>query len=56
MTLTVTLHIVFTDKATINQITALYDQESHLWKHNMLNLEADGPQQQKTGLGAAPVG
>lgn len=46
---------MFTDKATINQITALYDQEGHLWKHNMLNLETDGPQQQKTSLGATRV-
>lgn len=50
------LRTVFTDTPTINLITALYDQEGHLWKHNMLNLEADGPQQQKTGLGATPVG
>ncbi len=29
--------------------------EYHLWTHNMLNPEADGLQQQKTTLGAAPV-
>ncbi len=29
--------------------------EYHLWTHNTLNPEADGLQQQKTTLGAAPV-
>lgn len=54
--ITLTLHVVFTNEATINQITALQDQEGHLWKHNVWNLETDGPLQQKNGLGAARVG
>lgn len=50
------LHTVFTYKPTTNQTTALYDLEGHLGKHNTSNLGADGPQQQKTGLRATPVG